>query len=137
MDVQEQQSSYLALQIFLDQELPNYTLITYTNGLAYLQKSSVIGTPISHLISEKRLQRSWGSNRTCPPCFTHKWMDYQNERTSGWSNICTLSQPCIPKIGPTGSLFHWQYTTTESTQPWAYLPIKSSLVTLHTSLHQK
>ena len=53
MAAPEWQSSYPVLQTSQDQELPNYTSTTYTDGLVYPQKSSVIETHASHLILEK------------------------------------------------------------------------------------
>ena len=54
MDAQEQQFSCLAPQTYPDQELPNYILIMYTDGLAYPPRSLAIEILASHPTSEKQ-----------------------------------------------------------------------------------
>ena len=55
MDVQEQQYSYHAQSIFLEQELPNCTLTMFTCSMDYPRKSSVIETQGSPHTLEKHL----------------------------------------------------------------------------------
>ena len=137
MDVPGQQSSYLALQTSLGRELLNYTLTTYTNGLVYPQKSSVIRTHTSHLTLEKQSQRNLGSSKIYPLPSTPKQMDCPNERINGWSNICTPSLPHTQKIGLTGLPSCQQCIIIRSTQQPAYHPTKSSSDILHALPHQK
>ena len=133
----EQRSSYHALQTSLDQESPNYTLITYTDGLASPLRSLVIETLVSLLTLGKPSPRSLGSNKICPLRSTLKLMDFPSGKTNGLNNISTLLLPLTRKTGLTGLLLCQQYTTIGSTQPLAYHPMKSSLATPHVWCHQK
>ena len=131
MDAPEQLFSCHALRISLDQGLPSYTLIMYTDGSDSPPRSLVIEIPVSHLILGKPSLRNLGSNKTYPQRSTLKLMDFPNGKINGLNNTFVLSLPLTRKTGLTGWLSRQQYTTTGSTQPLAYRPMKSSLATPH------
>ena len=131
MDAPEQLFSCHALQISLDQESPSYTLTMYTDGSDSPPRSLAIEIPVSLLILGKPSLRSLGLNKICPLCSTLKLMDFPNGRINGLNNISIPSLPLTQKTGLIGWPLHQQYTTTGSTQPLAYHPMKSSLATPH------
>ena len=130
-DVPEQPSSCHAPQISPDQESPSYTLTTYTDGSDSPPRSSAIEIPVSLPILGKPSPRSLGLNKICPLHSTLKLMDFPNKRINGLNNISIPSLPLTWKTGLIGWPSHQQYTTTGSTQPLAYRPMKSSLAIPH------
>jgi len=82
-DALEVQYSYPARQLLLDPKSPNFILTICTDGMDYPNKSSVTGTPVSHLTLAAHLLRNLGYNKTSPWHFILRPMAYQKGRIRG------------------------------------------------------